>query len=419
MSTTYKIVGGDTFELIARRQYGTEQGAGAIARANPGVLQPLLPGTEITLPPFRLFALQDTPPLILQDTAPVASADNPDEVAISIAGERFRFWRAVRITRAIDNLDAVEFSAPFEPDLPKFRDAFRPFSFRALDITVGGVPLFTGTLVGADPTVGDDATIVDVSGYSLPGVLADCTPPASAYPIEFNEVTLPEITRKLLEPFGIDTEFHDVGAPFDRVALAPGSKILPFLAGLAKQRNLVISSTPAGALRFWRSAPAGPPVARLQQGLAPVDKVTPFFQPQNYFSHVTGLEQIVVGEYGSQFTVRNPRLSGVLRPTSFKTRDTATGDVKATVEAAAGRMFGNAIAYAVDVATWRDPQGNLWEPNTNIELLAPGAMVYTSYLFEIRAVAFNATDKSRTATLELVIPGSFSGDLPGSMPWDE
>lgn len=419
MSTTYSVVGGDTFELIARKQFGTEQGAGAIASANPGVLQPLLPGTTLNIPKFRLFDLLDTPPTILQDAPQVTPAEDEDEVAITIGGTRFRFWSAVKITRAIDNLDTVEFAAPFEPDLPNFREAFRPFSYQDLGVSVGGQQLFTGTLVGVDPDVGTDATLVDVSGYSLPGVLADCTAPASAYPIEFNDLALPEIARKLLEPFGLSTEFFDVGAPFDRVALAPGSAILPFLAGLAKQRNLVISSTTAGDLRFWRSAPTGPPVARLQQSLAPVNKVTPFFAPQEYFSHITGLEQIVIGEYGSQFTVQNPRLQGVLRPTSFKTRDTATGDVKATVEAAAGRMFGNAVAYSVEVATWRDPQGQLWEPNTNVDLLAPGAMVYSFYTFEVRSVTFNATDKSRTATLDLVIPGSFGGELPGSLPWDE
>ena len=417
MSTTYNVVGGDTFELIARKQYGTEQGAGAIASANPGVLQPLLPGTTVIGPDWRIFGLRDTQQTVLQPP-PVVLADNPDEVAILIGGVRFRFWSAVRITRATDNLDTIEFSAPFDPDLPNFREMFRPFSYQTLDITVGGEQLFTGTLVGVDPTVGVDSIIVDVSGYSRPGVLADCTAPASAYPIEFNDLTLPEIAHKLLEPFGLGTEFFDVGSPFDRVALAPGSAILPFLAGLAKQRTLVMSSTTDGALLFWRSLPAGAPVASLRQGSAPVISIDPFFAPQNYFSHMTGLEQVTVGEYGSQFTARNPRLSGVIRPTSFMIRDTAPGDIEAVVNAAAGRMSGNAVGYTVEVATWRDPQGALWEPNTNVQLLAPGVMVYEPYTFEIRGVSFNATDKSRTATLDLVIPGSFGGILPESMPWD-
>ena len=43
---------------------------------------------------------------------------------------------------------------------------------------------------------------------------------------------------------------------------------------------------------------------------------------------------------------------------------------------------------------------------------------WVGYTFEIRAVAFTATDKARTAALSLVIPGAFSGTLPESLPWD-
>lgn len=44
--------------------------------------------------------------------------DDPNETAIRIAGRRFRFWTDVEITRAIDALSTVTFSAPFEPDAP-------------------------------------------------------------------------------------------------------------------------------------------------------------------------------------------------------------------------------------------------------------------------------------------------------------
>lgn len=425
MGFGYTVREGDTFATIARNQFGTEELASYVARGNPGVSEPLQVGTNIAIPLAPLA--EDFPQAIPAAVVPPVPPDVPqatpaassDEVAIKINGKRFRFWTAVRITRAIDNLDTVEFGAPFEPDLPNFREAFRPFSYQDLEITVGGDRLFVGTLIGADPVVGDADTTVSASGYSLPGVMADCTMPASAYPIEFNEVALPAIAAKLAEPFGITVLFQgDAGAPFERVALAPGSTVLPFLVGLAKQRNFVVSSTPAGSLLFWRSAEPGEPVARLEQGQAPVDSVTPSFRPQDYFSHVTGIEQIIVGLYGSQFTVKNPQLEGVIRPTSFKTKDTAPGDVKATVEAATGRMFGNTIAYSIVVATWRDPQGKLWEPNTTITLLAPGVMVYTEYTFEIRSIVFDTDDEIRIATLNVVIPGSFSGTLPETLPWD-
>lgn len=411
MSTTYKVIPGDTFESISRKKYGTEKEAGLIARANPGVAEPLTAGTTLTVP-----ALPDAPQNVQQS----AESSTDDEVAILINGKRFRFWDKVRITRAIDTMDMVEFGAPFDSEAPGFKETFRPFSFKTVVITVGGEPLFTGTMVTVNPVLENGQKVVAVSGYSLPGVLNDCTSPASAFPLEFDNQGLREIATALAAPFGVSVDFKaDQGAVFERVASEPGKKVLAFLTELAKQRNLIISSSSRGKLVFLQSSEGGQPVARLQQGSAPVLSVTPFFSPQEYYSHITGIEPVVVGLAGSQFTVKNPRLLGVTRPLTFNAPDTLDADVKGAVEAKAGRMFGNMVSYSIRVATWRDPSGNLWEPNTPIKLLAPDAMIYKEYEFIIRSIEFSRDRATETATLNLVIPGAFSGKIPETLPWDE
>lgn len=411
MSTTFKVKAGDTFASIARKRYGTEDEALRVAQANPGALEPLTPGVTLNTP-----IAPDAP----QDAPQQAASDRDNEVAILINGNRFRFWDSVRITQAVDSLDTVEFGAPFEPGIQAFREAFRPFSFARVEITVGGVPFFTGTMVPVDPAIGRNQTIVTVGGYSLPGVLNDCTAPASAFPLEFDGQGLQEIATSLCAPFGLGVEFQaEQGAIFERVALNPGKKVLTFLAELAKQRNLIMSNTALGKLLFWQSSEIGAPVARLQQGSAPVTSVTPFFSPQSYYSHITGLEPVFVGLSGSQFTVKSPRLVGVIRPYTFEVPDTLDADVKTAVEAKAGRMFGNMAAYLVEVATWRDPSGNLWAKNTTVMLTAPGAMIYKEYEFVIRSIEFSKDRSTEIAVLNLAIPGSFSGKIPEVLPWDE
>lgn len=411
MSTMFKVGPGDTFDSIARKKYGSGAEAGRIARANPGVSEPLTPGTVVAVP-----ALPDAPQNLQSQTP----ATTDDEVALLIDGRRFRFWDKVRITRSLDAMDTVEFGAPFDHQAPGFRETFRPFSFKPVVINVGGEPLFTGTMVTITPTVANDQKTVSVSGYATPGVLNDCTAPASDYPLEFNGQTLRGIAEAIAAPFGLSVKFlADPGAPFERVASQPGKKALTFLVELAKQRNLVVASTERGELLFWQSTGTGQPVARLEQGKAPVLSVTPFFSPQDYYSHVTGIEPVIVGLAGSQFTVRNPQLEGVLRPFTFESPDSLDADVPATVQAKAGRMFANVAAYAIRVATWRDPNGQLWKPNTTLKLLAPDAMVYTEYEFTIRSIAFEEEADKRTATLDLIIPGTFRGELPEALPWDE
>jgi len=45
-------------------------------------------------------------------------------------------------------------------------------------------------------------------------------------------------------------------------------------------------------------------------------------------------------------------------------------------------------------------------------------MIYQPYTFVLRSVEFTRNENSQTATLELVIPGAFSGKIPGVLPWD-
>lgn len=410
MSTTYKTITGDTFETISRKVYGTAAEGDRIARSNPGVMEPLTPGLDIIIP-----ELPDAPKNLQQQTF---VADD-DEVAILIDGQRFRFWDKVRIVRSIDVTDVVEFGAPFDVNIPNFKETFKPFSYRDTVVTVGGDPLFTGITVSIVPVVDTNKKVIGVSCYSKPGVLNDCTAPASSYPLEFNGQGLQEIVKTLVSPFGIQVDFQaDQGAIFDRVAMEPGEKILSFLAKLAKQRNLILASDTRGKLVVWQSNPANTPVAILRQGSAPVISVAPFFTPQAYYSHITGIEPVVVGLQGSQFTVKNPRLLGVIRPLTFNAPDTIDSTLKSAVEAKTGRMFGNLVAYSVRVATWRDSSGALWEPNKTVRLNAPDAMIYNDYRFIIRTVEFEKDDTTKTATLNLVIPGSFSGDVPNTLPWD-
>lgn len=416
MPIIYKIVDGDTFDSIARKQYGTETEVGRIAQSNPGSSEPLVAGTVLTIP-----TIPKAPSNIRQRT----TADNQNEVAMLINGNRFRYWDRVSVTQTLDSLSTINFGAPFDSESPGFKKTFRPFSYNDIVITVGGDPLFTGTMVGVNPNIEAARKTIEVNGYSLPGVLGDCTIPASAFAgesnkLEFDNQGLIEIATTLAGTFGIDVEFQDdQGAIFDRVALKPDETILKFLIKLAKQRNLIVSSTSAGKLLFLRPVTITPPVAILRQGATPVLSVTPTFNPQKYYSHVTGLETTIVGIGGSQFTVKNPHMDGSIRPFNFVVNDTSSADVKTTVEAKIGRMFGDIAGYSLQLTTWRDPLGNLWKPGKTVKLIAPDAMVYNEYEFIIRSVTFDRDSKSEIAVLNLTFPEAFSGEIPKVLPWDE
>lgn len=398
---------GDTFDLLARRVYGDDMKSSLIRSANPGAVEPFEAGVVLTAPQQPR-------------QTPATQADDPSELSLLINGKQFKFWTGISITRSIDAMDSLIVTAPFTPDDPAFRETFRPFAFSPVGVTVGGAALFTGTMLTPDPDLRQDSRTVSAVCYSVPAVTGDCTAPASAYPLEWDGAGLKTIAGAIAAPFGLSVIFEaDEGATFERVALKPGQKVLPFLIKLAQQRGLLVSSTERGELLFTTSMAAGAPVAQLAEGESPLVDVVPVFNPQEYYSEVTGIEPMVVGLQGGQVTAQNPRLRGIVRPLTFEVSDTINADIQAAVDAKAGRMFANVVNYTATAATWRDPSGQLWRPNTTITLDAPGAMIYGAYEFLIRSVTLTRTsDGGEVAALALTIPGAFESKIPEALPWD-
>jgi prophage tail gpP-like protein len=369
-------------------------------------VEPLAPGTVIVVP--------DNPDAAT-DAPGGSTADGPDEVAVSVAGARFRFWETITIERSLDAVDTFKLSAPMGAPVA---GAFVPLSFAPASIAVGGVPLFTGTVVTVDPDLGNDAKRIAVGGYSVPGVMGDCTPPASAFPLEFRGQSLSRIAKTIATPFGVKVVFDsDAGGAFDLVACDKETTALAFLIDLAKKRGLLVSSTPAGALRFYAPTGTGAPVARFRQGVPPLQGVGVTIAPQGFYSSVTGVRASLIGRRGGQYTARNPMLPGVVRPYTFALDDTDTGTVRAAVLAKIGRMFGAVVSYSMTLPTWRTPAGNLWAPGDLVTMYAPDAMINHEYTLMVRAVTFSRSKAAATCALELVLPGSFSGQIPERMPW--
>lgn len=407
MSITYSTIQNDTFESISRKVYGDESGSGRIRAANPGVLVPFQVGTILVIPENP-----EAPRNLNQS----AFANNPTEVSLLIENQRFRFWDSITLKRSIDTMDTVSFSGPYQDSM---RGVFEYLSYKDIEITVGGEYLFTGEMINIVRTKDSNSRRINVSGYSKPGVLNDCTMSASDIPFEFNDQFFQEIAIKALKPFGLQiTLGSDQGAKFERVACDVNRKVLDFLKDLANQRGLILSSTPQGKLLAGKSTSIGNPVAVLTEGISPVISVESSMNPQEYYSSITGFSPVIPGFNADSYTVRNSRLVNKVRPYSFKVPDTPGTELKTTVESKIGRMFANVVTYSITVNTWRNKQRELWKPNTTIKLQAPTVGVYSPYEFIIKEIDYIKTSDSETAVLTLVLPGAYSGEIPEALPWD-
>lgn len=408
MSNVYTIKPGDTFEKISRRMYGTEGGASTLQSANPELRAGMIPGAEIVVP-------DDPNEIGLQE---VQAPGGVDEIIIKVSGKAFKFWTEAQVTRSIDSVSTFEFSAPFEPDNREFREIFKPMTFQSVEISIGGELVMTGTLVDIAAEIRDARTVTAV-GYSKPGVLRDCTLP-NGTPLEFYDLTLQAIATTLAKPFGIGVEFAlDVvpGPVFDNVTIEATTRPAAFLTKLAQQRNLVIGSTVRGKLIFQR-ATKEPAIEELNGSELPLQAIDPTFKPQDFYSHVTSLTPSFWGGDPDSYTIVNPNLRGVVRPLSFRAPDTYGADSVATTQAKVGRMYAKAVGYVIVVAGLRDSQGRLWKENTRIRVQAPSAMIYNSVELLIRSATVVRRGTSAATQLRLVLPESFSGEIPKGFPWD-
>lgn len=361
--------------------------------------------------------------------------ETEESVNIQIDRRYYGHWTEVQIELGIDSFSTVTFSAPFEPARVEFRKTFRPFTYQDVEVDTHLETLFHGFMVNVEPRFDANGSTVQVSCYARPAVLGDCTLPwmdeTQSPPVpqvrEFKKFTpLSQIARSVCRPFGIGVELAaPEGKGFDKVRIAPEKNIHEFLCDLARQRNLVLGNTVEGKLLIWQSIDVGKPVARFGVPLSgDIKTFTPIveaqFSPQAYFSEISGLVPKKKAQLPGRWTESNPWLKKPVRTHTFKLEDTERGDAPEATKARMGRMFANMVTYTLSgIPSWRTPSGELWRPNTTVELLAPDAMVYRKTEFLIRRVILKTNKDATTATLELCLPGAFNGKVPGRLPWEE
>lgn len=347
-----------------------------------------------------------------------------------IDGKAWVHWDDLEIHHSIDSHPTAGFAAPFDPDRTAFVETLVPFSYKPFALTIGDEPLFTGQLVEVTPQGDPDSSVVQCAAYSKAAQLEENNLPAEHIPFEASGLSLSQIAQRLAGIWGVNVSLlADEGAAFKRVKtrqkkidtrIEGDQKVDDFLVELAKQRGLVRTSDRRGDLVLWKSVRSGRPVARFVEGTPSMSSIETTFNPRDYYSEITGYTSTKRGATGAKFTERNQRLAGgILRAHSFKLDDIEKADGPAAVKAKMARMFANAVSYVINVPSWRDPSGALWEPNTTVTVLAPHAMIYSECEFLVRDVFLKENASERTASLGVVLPGAFSGEAPARLPWEK
>jgi prophage tail gpP-like protein len=426
MSRVHNVQPGDTLGSIAIRYLGSSGKWTKITGANPQLSNrkkavdgsPLIyPGDALIIPEDQTES-RPASPLV---KTPVVLSEAEQDVSIVIDGEKFTGFTSYELTLAYDTFDMFSFMAPYDPALKELREIIKPFTFKPCEVYYNDALLFKGSLLTPDPELTDKSSEITLQGYPLCGVLNDCMVPPTKYPLQCMGINMKGIAEAACEPYSIPVIFEgEVGPDFTEVSIEPTDKILDFLSRLAKQRNLLFTNNEKGQLVFFNPQKEKAFISFVE-GEAPLISVKTKFNAQDFFSHVTGFGK-TEAEYPSvSYTFENKYLinKGIIRHHSLTIEDVETiADLENAVKAHAGRMFADCVNFELSCENHTNEKGEIFKKGMTVCVCAPSAMILRETNFIARSIKLSRTTKGKTTDMTLVLPGSYTGEIPEALPWE-
>jgi len=399
LSGIYKTRGGEQWSDVARQVTGNDVDANTIQRANPGVSTPMEKGLTIQIP---------------FDTK-IESEGSSKGLSVRVDGKEIKILDDFVIAISLDAISKCNFAVP---NVQKMRDIFKPQKDQRLQVLYDGEVLLTGRCASPSP---NGETLL-ISGDSLPAVLETSSPSIKKYPLEWKQSKLETIAEDVCLEHGISVQFSSkTSANFKRVDYPIGGRVLGFLSNLASQRGMIITSTFDGKLLIHKGETiADNSTSFFQENKHPVIDIRLEISENNYYSSITGLmpKKSRRGSLGKHYTVQNPYKTYRICAETYEVKDIDEGELPKAVESKAGRMFGEFCSVKAEVSTWLNDIGTLLLPGQIVAVQSSQNFIDEPFNFLIRTVNLQKKSNSETATLDLCLPGVFSGEIPGRMPWE-
>jgi len=424
MSRSHKVVPGDTLGAISIRYLGVWAKWRSIETANPQLSgrRTASDGSPLIFPDDILAIPEEnkTEAPAAPQTKTIELSEGESDISIVIDGLKFLGFTGYELNLNYDSFDSFSFSAPYNILSQEVAEALAPFTFKDCEVYYKGKLKLKGTLLTPDPEVTKDAREINLTVYPLCGILNDCTIPLAQYPAEYSGLTLKEIAEPIGNAFGIKVVIDgDPGPAFEKVSIEPTEKIFDFFVKLSKQRNFLIRNDESGRLVFFR--PKQDRVfASFEEGKSPLLSLKPKFKAQSFYSHIIGFSKADADHESEQFIYENKYLTkkGITRCNTIIADDADAGSLEATVEAYAGRMFAECVSYELESENHENSDGDVFEKGMTVCVKAPGAMIRRETEFIARNISLKRTITGKTATLSLVLPGSYTDEIPEVLPWE-
>lgn len=336
-------------------------------------------------------------------------------IEIKIGGDIYGGWKTARIERGIEQLSGsfdLEVT-DLDPELDKPRSIRRG---DRCEVLVDGETVIVGWVDEASPSFGEGSHGIKVSGRDTTGDLVDCS--AIHKSGQWKNATLWQIVRDLCAPFKIPVySAVSMGKPF-AFSIQEGEPVYESIERACRMQAVLPMANGKGGLLLTRAGD-GPPVAILEEGVNILAASGQFSDRERYSKYIIkGSDRGCDDNASTPETHTQVRAEAsdelILRYRPLIVLAESRGPnatYKERAEWECNVRQGRSSRANVTVQGWRISRlGNLWQPNTIVQLRSPRLGVDAPLL--ITSLAYTEDDKggggSRT---ELHLAGREAFDL--------
>lgn len=201
---------------------------------------------------------------------------------VVIDGKQVDFFTSGKIDFKLDSVASTfAFQARFSANNVDHQQIFKPLQYLPVEIfSDSGKLLLTGTILNHVFNSDSKRHLVGVSGYSKCGILENVQIPVKNYPLQYNGLTLEEITKKVCSFFGVGYVVRDsndltaktgladkkafysdpsvfaglknkLNSKIKKIEIGPTETAKGILAKIAAQKNVILSHTEKGEVFYF------------------------------------------------------------------------------------------------------------------------------------------------------------------------
>lgn len=332
----------------------------------------------------------------------------PDAVNIFLdGGQVFEGWKKVSIQKNLESI-ANQFTIQLHD---RFEATGQNWPIKpgvGVKVNIGDERVITGRIekMSVDYSAGSRA--VSVSGRSFPGDLVDC----SAMGSEFTQITLVDLAKQLVEPFGLKVFTSVEDKTIEKFGVKPGESVFEALNRAARLQGFFWISTRFGNIRLTRAARARATSKLVQDANIKSASMTIDESERHSEYIVKGQSQGLPNFNGANAAQVEGRAKdsgiGIYRPLITIAEGSVDQDAAQTrAQWEATNRLARGLDMNVTVEGWRQEDGSLWGINQLIRVKAPFLGI-NSNMLSTQITHTQDRGSGTLTTMSLVRPDSFS-----------